>query len=34
MHLPIALHLAGFGQPLHGVNFTGFFISSSPFLLC
>ena len=33
MQPPIALHLAGFGHPLHGVNFTGFFISSSPFLL-
>jgi hypothetical protein len=35
MQRPIALHLAGFGQPLQGVNFgVGFFISSSPFLLC
>jgi hypothetical protein len=33
MHLPMALHLVGLGQPLQGVNFTGFFISW-PFLLC
>jgi hypothetical protein len=34
-HLPAALHLAGVGQPLQGMNFmVGFFISSSPFLLC
>jgi hypothetical protein len=31
MHLPAALHLAGVGQPLHGLKagfFIGFFISS------
>jgi hypothetical protein len=25
MHLPAALHLAGVGQPAHGLNMGGFF---------
>jgi hypothetical protein len=33
MQRPMALHLAGFGHPLQGVNLTGFFISSLPFQL-